>query len=379
MFGGVAAAHDGRNAQFAGDDGGVAGTSAPVGDDGTGALHHRLPVRVGHVGDKHIAGLHLVHLGQVVHQAHRTGADLLADGASLGQHGAAPLELVAHLGLALGLAFHGFRACLQDVEQAVGTVLAPLDVHGTAVVLLDHQRVLRQLLDVGIGQRIAVALLGGHIHRLHQFACHRFFFGRGKHHLDQLGAQAAADHRPFARAQHRLVHIELVRIHRTLHHGLTQAVAGSDEHDVLKTGFGVDGEHHAGGAEVRAHHALHTGRQRNIRMGKALVHAVADGPVVVERGKHLLHLVQHVLDAVHVQESFLLTGERGVGQVLGRGRRTHGKGCLGIAAAQSRQKRREWRLPDQPGRAATRPWREFPHLPRPTHARLRYRAHRAGH
>ena len=28
-----------------------------------GALHHRLPVRVGHVGDEHVAGLDAVHVG----------------------------------------------------------------------------------------------------------------------------------------------------------------------------------------------------------------------------------------------------------------------------------------------------------------------------
>jgi hypothetical protein len=35
------------------------------------------------------------------------------------------------------LALHGFRARLQDVELAVGAVLAPFDVHRAAVVLLD--------------------------------------------------------------------------------------------------------------------------------------------------------------------------------------------------------------------------------------------------
>ncbi len=29
-----------------------------------GALHHRLPVGVGHVGNQHVAGLHVVHLGR---------------------------------------------------------------------------------------------------------------------------------------------------------------------------------------------------------------------------------------------------------------------------------------------------------------------------
>jgi hypothetical protein len=48
------------------------------------------------------------------------------------------------LGLALLLALHRLGARLQDVELAVGAVLAPLDVHRAAVVLLDDQRVLGQ-------------------------------------------------------------------------------------------------------------------------------------------------------------------------------------------------------------------------------------------
>ncbi len=53
---------------------------------------------------------------------------------------------------------------------AVGAVLAPLDVHRAAIVLLDHQGVARELLDFGIGQRVAVALLQRHVDGLHQLA-----------------------------------------------------------------------------------------------------------------------------------------------------------------------------------------------------------------
>ena len=333
-LGRVAAADHGRDAQLARNDGGVAGAAAPVGDDGAGALHHGLPVGVGHVGHQHIAGLDLVHLADVVHQAHGAGANLLANGAAFGQHGAMALELVAQLGLALGLALHGFRAGLQDVELAVGAVLAPLDVHGAAVVLLDHQRVAGQLLHVGVGQRVAVALLGGHINGLDQLAAGGLFLGRGEHHLDQLAAQVAADQRLLARLEHGLVHVELVGVHGALHHRLAQAVAAGDEDHVLKAGFGIDGEHHAGGAQVGAHHALHTGRQGHHIVLEALVHAVGDGAVVVQRREHFLHLVHDFVDAHHVQEGFLLAGKGGVGQILGRGGRAHGKRGGGVASAQ---------------------------------------------
>ncbi len=94
-LGGIAAADHRRNAQLTGDDGRVTGTPATVGNNGAGTLHHRFPIRVGHVGDQHIAGLHLVHLGDVVDDLDRAGADALADGAAFHQHGAFLLEQVA--------------------------------------------------------------------------------------------------------------------------------------------------------------------------------------------------------------------------------------------------------------------------------------------
>ena len=97
----VAAADHRRHAQLARDDRRVAGAAAAVGDDRARALHHRLPVRIGHVGDEHVAGLHAVHVGDGVDDhAHRAGADLLADRAALDQHGAAALQLEALLGRA---------------------------------------------------------------------------------------------------------------------------------------------------------------------------------------------------------------------------------------------------------------------------------------
>ncbi len=58
-------------------------------------------------------------------------------------------------------------------------------------------------------------------------------------------------------------------------------------------------------------------------MLEAVVHAVGDGAVVVQRGEHLLDLVHDVVGAGHVEEGLLLAGEGGIGQVLGGGRGTH--------------------------------------------------------
>ena len=100
------------------------------------------PVGVRHVGDQHVAGLDLVHFGDVGHHAHLARADLLADGAAGHQHLAGGLQAVAllHVIDAL-LRFHRFRTRLQDVDLAVHAVAAPLDVHRALVVLLDDDRV----------------------------------------------------------------------------------------------------------------------------------------------------------------------------------------------------------------------------------------------
>ena len=60
-FGGIATTDHSRNAQFTGNDGGVTGAAAAIGHDGGGAFHDRLPIRVGHVGHQHVAGLNPIH------------------------------------------------------------------------------------------------------------------------------------------------------------------------------------------------------------------------------------------------------------------------------------------------------------------------------
>lgn len=60
-IGGVVAPHHGRDSQFAGDDGCVAGASVSIGDDGGSAFHDGLPVGIGHVRHQHITRLHPVH------------------------------------------------------------------------------------------------------------------------------------------------------------------------------------------------------------------------------------------------------------------------------------------------------------------------------
>jgi hypothetical protein len=180
-------------------------------------------------------------------------------------------------------------------------------------VLLDGDRITRQLLHLVILEREALAVLRRDLHLLHRLA------GPGlgiEHHLDRLGAEPAPQDRRLAVGEAQLRDIELVRIHRALHHHLAQAVARRDEHHVAEAGLGVHREHHAGRALVAAHHALHARGDRDLAMAEALVHAVGDGAVVVERGEDAAHRVEHVVRPADVEVGLLLPGERRIGQVL---------------------------------------------------------------
>src|SRR5690606_5055110 len=95
QFGGIAATHYRWNAEFARDDRRVAGTSTAIGDNGAGALHHRLPIGVGHVRYQHVTRLDLVHFRNVTNDLHRTCADALPNRTPFDEHCALFLQQVA--------------------------------------------------------------------------------------------------------------------------------------------------------------------------------------------------------------------------------------------------------------------------------------------
>ncbi|MNN22384.1 hypothetical protein D3C81_1357410 [compost metagenome] len=66
-------------------------------------------------------------------------------------------------------------------------------------------------------------------------------------------------------------------------------------------------------------------------MLEAVVDAVGDGAVVVQRSEHFLDLVHDIVGAGHVEEGFLLASEGGIGQIFGSGRGAHRNGHVAAA------------------------------------------------
>src|SRR3546814_15832274 len=59
---------------------------------------------------------------------------------------------------------------------------------------------------------------------------------------------------------------------------------------VAEAGLGVQGEQHARGAAIRTHHELHAGGEEHVLVLEAVVHAVGDRAVVVQRREDFLDL-----------------------------------------------------------------------------------------
>ncbi len=98
-----------------------------------------------------------------------------------------------------------------------------------------------------------------------------------------------------------------------------------------KPGLGVDREHHAGAADVGAHHALHADREGHLGVIEVLGDPVADRPVGEERGEAVPAGIEQRRFAADVEEGLLLSGEARVRQVFRRGARAHRDVGIGLA------------------------------------------------
>ena len=79
--------------------------------------------------------------------------------------------------------------------------------------------------------------------------------------------------------------------------------------------------------------------QRDVGVGKALMDAVGDRPVVVEACKYLPYRMKNIVKTIDIQECFLLTRKGGVRQILGSRRRSYRPGS-GRRAVGKRLERR---------------------------------------
>ena len=171
---------------------------------------------------------------------------------------------------------------------------------------LNNQCLPRQFLRILVAQAETRAICGHDIHRLDPAAGGRT---AGVDHLRRLGTEIATDDRPLAGAQCGLVDIDFVGIDRALHHHFAESPGCGDEHDIPESRLGVEREHDTACAEVAPDHVLHANGERDGAVIEALVHAVGDGAVVVERGIDLMHRSQHGLSTAHIQDRLLLAGK----------------------------------------------------------------------
>ncbi len=145
--------------------------------------------------------------------------------------------------------------------------------------------------------------------------------------LGLLAADGVADDRhQRGVGEQGLEHRVAIGVHLALHDRLAQAPRGVDDHHLGEARLRVEREHHAGAPAIGADHALHAHRQRHVEVVVAVLLAVGDGAVAEERGHAVLVRPEQVGLAHHVEVALLLPGERGVGQVLGGGRRPHRHG-----------------------------------------------------
>ena len=107
---------------------------------------------------------------------------------------------------------------------------------------------------------------------------------------------------------------ELVGRNRTRHDRFAKSPAGVDHNLSALVRNGIGGKHHAG--LFAGHHFLHDGAQRNAEVIVILLLAVIGGAGRPERSPALPHVIHDRRRSDHMQVSVLLSGERGVGQVL---------------------------------------------------------------
>ena len=305
---------DAGDAHLAADDGGMAGHTTGIGDDGERLLHGRHPVGSGHRGDENLAVLELVDEGGIGDDVCLTG-NLPGRGRQTGDDdvkvlGSGGICLAGDLAVGLLARPDRLGTRLKQPNLAVALVDAPLHVHVAAVVLLELFGVICELLDLLVSDDLLLALVGGNLDFLD------IALGLADH-LDVLVRDDAT--RNLTR---RLVNDEVIGGDGTLHDHLTQAVGTLDGDDLVIAVGDIEREHDACG--LGEDHHLDGCGKRDGQVIEARLLAIVGGAIGEGGGVALLDLLHDHIRTMHVEIGILLAGKAGIGKVFCGGRGAHG-------------------------------------------------------
>ena len=193
---------------------------------------------------------------------------------------------------------------MDDEQFTAHAILRPFDIHWAAVMLFDRQCLTCQFLHVFIADGELIAQLLRRVFNTNALARNI-----GVDHAILLGTDRAAQDCLLAFVQRWLIDIEFIRVHCALHDHFAEAERRRDEHDIAETRFGVERKQHAGCADVRAHHQLDACTQEHVFVLEAVMDAVCNRAIVIQRCENFLHLAHNIIGTGDVEERFLLTGE----------------------------------------------------------------------
>ena len=303
--------HDGGDAQFPSYNRRMAGPAAFVGDDPGRDLHDRLPIRTGRRRDQNLAWLEGGEVSRRGNPARASRCDLFPYRAAGNDRGSAFLEIVGLVDVRRTLRGNRLGSRLNDVELAVGAVLGPFDIHGHGspgvfrIVLFDVHGNVRKAQHFRIGNAKPLPLGAWHRSNERRAAAAAL----AVNHANLLATEPPPQDAAKSLLQGRLVNVELVRIDLALDDGFAEAVTARDEDHIAKSGFGIEREDDATGADIRADHPHHGNREGDLEVVKTLVEAVGNRAIGEDRGKAAPAGFEQVLRAAHIEEAFVLAGK----------------------------------------------------------------------
>ena len=269
-------------------------------------LHDRLPIRTGGRRDQNLARLEGCEVARGRNAARTSRRDFFPYRPTGDDDGPVPFEIVGLVDIRRALRGHRLGPRLNDVELPVGAVLGPFDVHrhGGAGMLrimgFDPHRKVGKAQHLRIGNAEFPPLGIGHVPGERRMATAAL----AVNHAYLLAAEPAPQHAAKSLAQRRLVNVELVRIDLTLDDGFAEAVTAGDEDHVAKSGFGIEREDDAAGADIRANHFHHGDGESDLEVIEAVVDAVGDRAIGENGGKAASAGFKQILRAAHNEESF---------------------------------------------------------------------------